>query len=188
MFLTHKIKRVALAGAMAAVLVLAGFLAAGAQQSPAAGLPPAAGLALPAAEASDIALPLPEDRGQAALEQTVKRLGTTASVLYIVAHPDDEDGALLTYLARGLGARVTLLTLTRGEGGQNAISAETYDALGLMRTNELLKADEYYGAGHCGVRRPTSASRRRSRNPLRAGPTSGCFTTRCWRCEKCGRR
>jgi LmbE family N-acetylglucosaminyl deacetylase len=145
MFLTRKIKRVVLAGAMAAVLVLAGFAAAGAQQSPAAGLPPAAGLALPAAEASDIALPLPEDRGQAALEQTVKRLGTTASVLYIVAHPDDEDGALLTYLSRGLGARVTLLTLTRGEGGQNAISAETYDALGLMRTNELEKADEYYG-------------------------------------------
>ena len=43
--------------------------------------------------------------------------------MMIVAHPDDEDGALLTYLSRGLGARVTLLTLTRGEGGQNAMSA-----------------------------------------------------------------
>jgi LmbE family N-acetylglucosaminyl deacetylase len=92
------------------------------------------------------ALPLPEDRGSADLEQTLKRLGTTASVLVIVAHPDDEDGALMTYLARGLGAQVTLLTLTRGEGGQNAISAASYDALGLIRTNELLKADEYYGA------------------------------------------
>ncbi|HEY1767710.1 MAG TPA: PIG-L family deacetylase [Terracidiphilus sp.] len=91
------------------------------------------------------ALPLPEDRGQADLEQTLKRLGTTASVLYIVAHPDDEDGSLLTYLSRGLGARVTLLTLNRGEGGQNAMSAEEDDALGLIRTNELLKADEYYG-------------------------------------------
>ncbi len=64
----------------------------------------------------------------------------------IVAHPDDEDGALLTYLSRGLGARCTLLTLTRGEGGQNAMSAESDDALGLIRTNELLKASEYYGA------------------------------------------
>jgi LmbE family N-acetylglucosaminyl deacetylase len=91
------------------------------------------------------ALPLPEDRGRAQLEQTLKGLGTTASVLYIVAHPDDEDGALLTYLSRGLGARVTLFTLTRGEGGQNAMSAEENDALGLIRTNELLKADEYYG-------------------------------------------
>ncbi len=71
---------------------------------------------------------------------------TTASVMMIVAHPDDEDGALLTYLSRGLGVRVTLLTLTRGEGGQNAMSADSYDALGLIRTNELLKADEYYGA------------------------------------------
>ena len=101
-----------------------------------------------------IALPLPEDRGQAELEQTLKRLGTTASVLYIVAHPDDEDGALLTYLSRGLGARVTLLTLTRGEGGQNAMSAEEDDAMGLIRTKELLKADEYYGViaavGHGG--------------------------------------
>ena len=64
----------------------------------------------------------------------------------IVAHPDDEDGALLTYLSRGMGARATLLTLTRGEGGQNAMTADTYDALGLIRTNELLKANEYNGA------------------------------------------
>jgi len=101
---------------------------------------------LPAQEPNAVAMPLPEDRGQAALEQSFRRLGTTASVLYIVAHPDDEDGALMTYLSRGLGARVTLLTLTRGEGGQNAISGETYDALGLMRTSELLKADEYYAS------------------------------------------
>ncbi len=92
------------------------------------------------------ALPLAMDRGQADLEQTLKRLGTTASVLVIVAHPDDEDGSLMTYLSRGMGVRVSLLTLTRGEGGQNAMSAEEYDALGLIRTNELLKADEYYGA------------------------------------------
>lgn len=100
---------------------------------------------VPLPEPSANALPLPEDRGAADLEQTLKRLGTTASVLAIVAHPDDEDGALLTYLSRGIGARVTLLTLTRGEGGQNAMSAESYDALGLIRTQELLKADEYYG-------------------------------------------
>jgi LmbE family N-acetylglucosaminyl deacetylase len=102
-------------------------------------------VARPLPEPSDIALPIAEDRGAAALEQSLKRLQTTASVLMIVAHPDDEDGALLTYLSRGLGARCTLLTLTRGEGGQNAMSADSYDALGLIRTNELLKADEYYG-------------------------------------------
>jgi LmbE family N-acetylglucosaminyl deacetylase len=101
---------------------------------------------LPAAEPSSIALPLAEDRGGAALEQALKRLGTTASLMMIVAHPDDEDGALLAYLSRGLGVRATLFTLTRGEGGQNAMSADTYDALGIIRTNELLKASEFYGA------------------------------------------
>jgi LmbE family N-acetylglucosaminyl deacetylase len=66
--------------------------------------------------------------------------------MMIVAHPDDEDGALLTYLSRGMGVRCTLFTLTRGEGGQNEMSGDLYDALGIIRTNELLKAGEYYGA------------------------------------------
>ena len=90
--------------------------------------------------------PCPKIAAKPRLEQTLKRLGTTASVLMIVAHPDDEDGALLTYLSRGLGVRATLFTLTRGEGGQNVMSADSDDALGLIRTNELLKADEFYGA------------------------------------------
>jgi LmbE family N-acetylglucosaminyl deacetylase len=97
------------------------------------------------AEATEIALPLPEDRGAAALEQSLKRLGTWASLMDIVAHPDDEDGGMLTYESRGQGVRTSLLTLTRGEGGQNAMNADTYDALGILRTNELLKADEFYG-------------------------------------------
>ncbi len=96
-------------------------------------------------EPTSIALPLPEDRGASALEQALRRLHTTASVMMIVAHPDDEDGPLLTYLSRGLGARCTLFTLTRGEGGQNVMSGDTYDALGLIRTTELLEADRYYG-------------------------------------------
>lgn len=104
------------------------------------------GAPVPVHEASDIALPLAEDRGQAALEQALRRLGTTASVMMIVPHPDDEDGALLTYLSRGRGVRATLLTLTRGEGGQNAMSVESFDALGVIRTNELLRASEFYGA------------------------------------------
>jgi LmbE family N-acetylglucosaminyl deacetylase len=139
-------KRVETAAVYAAlsglVLGLTGGLCAIAQQP---GKPAVASLTLPASEASEIALPLPEDRGQAALEQALRRLRTTASVLVIVAHPDDEDGALLTYLSRGMGARCTLLTLTRGEGGQNAMGGESYDALGLIRTNELLRADQFYG-------------------------------------------
>jgi LmbE family N-acetylglucosaminyl deacetylase len=143
----------AAAGTVIAGLILTGVLSvrlAGQQSVQQPALPPvpaAPMLALPPLpEPGESAMPLPEDCGQAALEQSLKRLSTTASVLMIVAHPDDEDGALLTYLSRGLGARATLLTLTRGEGGQNAISADSYDALGLIRTNELLKADEFYGA------------------------------------------
>jgi LmbE family N-acetylglucosaminyl deacetylase len=131
---------------------LAGLMMAGALRLPAQDVAQKAATkgpalaAIPLREPSEIALPLPEDRGAAALEQSLRRLGTTASVMMIVAHPDDEDGALLTYLSRGLGARVILFTLTRGEGGQNAMSADADDALGLIRTNELLKASEFYGA------------------------------------------
>jgi LmbE family N-acetylglucosaminyl deacetylase len=140
----RKLPRIALCAALAALLSIAGRVPLLAQTV--APTSPASELAqLPPPEPSANALPLPEDRGAADLEQTLKRLGTTASVLFIVPHPDDEDGALMTYLSRGLGVRVTLLTLTRGEGGQNAVGAESYDALGLIRTSELLKAGEYYG-------------------------------------------
>jgi LmbE family N-acetylglucosaminyl deacetylase len=143
-FSPRKLHGIALCAVLAALVSIAGRVPLLAQTV--APTSPASELAqLPPPEPSADALPLPEDRGAADLEQTLKRLGTTASVLVIVPHPDDEDGALMTYLSRGLGVRVTLLTLTRGEGGQNAVGAESYDALGLIRTSELLKADEYYG-------------------------------------------
>ncbi|QNI32390.1 PIG-L family deacetylase [Alloacidobacterium dinghuense] len=88
---------------------------------------------------------LPEDRGADGLWQTLRKLHTWASLMMIVAHPDDEDGGMLTLESRGAGARVAMLTLTRGEGGQNAMSGEEYDELGLIRTNELLRADEFSG-------------------------------------------
>ncbi len=91
------------------------------------------------------AAPLPEDRGAAALPQTLRKLRGWGSLLMIVAHPDDEDGGMMAYESRGLGIRTALLTLTRGEGGQNAMGVESYDALGLIRTNELLLADRYSG-------------------------------------------
>lgn len=81
----------------------------------------------------------------AAAYESLLRLRTTATVLEITAHPDDEDGALLTWLARAQGVRTGLLTLTRGEGGENRIGPEMFDALGLLRTEELLAAGRYYG-------------------------------------------
>jgi LmbE family N-acetylglucosaminyl deacetylase len=95
--------------------------------------------------ASPDAQTLPEDRGADGLAQTLKKLHTWASLMMIVAHPDDEDGGMLTLESRGVGARTAILTLTRGEGGQNAMSSEADDALGLIRTNELLLADQYSG-------------------------------------------
>ncbi len=85
------------------------------------------------------------DRGAPGLWQRLLRLQTTASVLYTTAHPDDEQGGTLTYLSRGQGVRTSLLTLNRGEGGANAIGAELFDGLGLIRTEELLVSDRYYG-------------------------------------------
>src|SRR5437879_5675582 len=69
----------------------------------------------------------------------------TTRILYVTAHPDDESGAVLTYLARGLHADVALLSLTRGEGGQNALGPEQAPQLGLIRTQELLAATRGYG-------------------------------------------
>jgi LmbE family N-acetylglucosaminyl deacetylase len=88
---------------------------------------------------------LPINHSAAALQQLLVKLRTRASMMMIVAHPDDEDGGFLTYESRGQGARVAMLTLTRGEGGQNLMSADFDDALGLIRTQELLAADRYEG-------------------------------------------
>ncbi len=83
--------------------------------------------------------------GGAAAWEKMQKLRTTVSVMHITAHPDDEQGGVLAQLSRGDGARVTLLTLTRGESGDNAIGPELFDALGLIRTEELLAANRYYG-------------------------------------------
>ena len=90
-------------------------------------------------------LPVDLDRGAAGLTRCLAALRTRASILMLTAHPDDEDGGLLAYQTRGVGARGSLLTLNRGEGGQNAMTTDFYDALGVLRTQELLAADRYYG-------------------------------------------
>jgi len=82
------------------------------------------------------------------LPETIEAIDSarvTTRILYITAHPDDESAALLTYLARGLHADVALLTLTRGEGGQNDLGPEQAPQLGLIRTQELLAASRGYG-------------------------------------------
>jgi len=82
----------------------------------------------------------PYNEGAAGLIQKLQRLTTTASALHTGAHPDDEDSALIARLARGDHARVAYLSLNRGEGGQNVLGPEFYEALGVIRTEELLQA------------------------------------------------
>ncbi|MGI8470349.1 MAG: PIG-L family deacetylase [Pyrinomonadaceae bacterium] len=86
------------------------------------------------------------DYGASGLGQLLKKLGATKSVMMVGAHPDDEDSALLAYLARGENARTAYLSLTRGDGGQNIIGSELFESLGIIRTEELLQARKLDGA------------------------------------------
>ena len=81
-----------------------------------------------------------QERGAVALEQTVHGLTATGRVLVIGAHPDDEDTFLITWLTRGRHVETAYLALTRGDGGQNIIGNELGEALGAIRTEELLAA------------------------------------------------
>src|SRR5713101_6021254 len=89
--------------------------------------------------------PLPQETGAAGLKLMLRRLQTTGRLMQVDAHPDDEDGGMLTLEARGKGVSTLLMTLTRGEGGQNELGSNLFDVLGVLRTLELLASDRYYG-------------------------------------------
>ena len=76
----------------------------------------------------------------------IQRAQVTGTVMYVAAHPDDENTALLSYLASGRKVRTVYLSLTRGDGGQNLIGPEQGELLGLIRTHELLQARRIDGA------------------------------------------
>lgn len=86
------------------------------------------------------------DYGILGLSQRIEEMRSTKSVMMIGAHPDDEDSALIAYLARGEHARTAYLSLTRGDGGQNIIGPELFEPLGVIRTEELLQARRLDGA------------------------------------------
>jgi LmbE family N-acetylglucosaminyl deacetylase len=80
------------------------------------------------------------------IKLALKKLNILGSVLYIAAHPDDENTAVLSYFASGKMTRTGYLSLTRGDGGQNLIGSEQSDELGVIRTQELLEARKRDGA------------------------------------------
>jgi len=86
------------------------------------------------------------DYNSAEILQGLKKLNVVGSVLYVAAHPDDENTRLLAYLANEKKLRTGYLSLTRGDGGQNLIGKEQGELLGLIRTNELLAARRTDGA------------------------------------------
>ncbi|MDT8368431.1 MAG: PIG-L family deacetylase [Longimicrobiales bacterium] len=88
---------------------------------------------------------VPLDRGVVGTELGLRGLDGFKRVLLVGAHPDDEDTALLTALARGQGAETAYLSLTRGDGGQNLIGPQLGEGLGAIRTGELVAARELDG-------------------------------------------
>ena len=88
----------------------------------------------------------PGTGGVAALAGALRQLGATKRILMIGAHPDDEYSDLVALFARGMGAQVAYLSLSRGEGGQNLIGPELGPELGVIRSEELLAARRIDGA------------------------------------------
>src|SRR2546426_569185 len=91
------------------------------------------------AGSSDVGHAAEPSTGDAILQQ-LRSFAPLGSVLYVAAHPDDENTQAITYLARGRGYRTAYLSLTRGDGGQNLLGPQLGEALGVARTQELLAA------------------------------------------------
>src|SRR5438552_15725217 len=91
-------------------------------------------------------VPLDEEQGHVALGLALRHLANTGVFLMATAHPDDENNGLLVELNRGQGYRTALATATRGNGGQNEIGPEIFEALGLLRTGELAALHRFDGA------------------------------------------
>ncbi|MEM9686023.1 MAG: PIG-L family deacetylase [Bacteroidota bacterium] len=82
----------------------------------------------------------PEKQNSVAIYEDIQKLNFLGSVLYVAAHPDDENTRLISYLSNHVKARTAYLSLTRGDGGQNLIGPELRELLGVLRTQELLAA------------------------------------------------
>src|SRR5258708_37237993 len=74
----------------------------------------------------------------AQLQLAIKKLTVVGSAMYVAAHPDDDNTAMIAYLANDRLLRTAYLSMTRGDGGQNLIGDEKRELLGLLRTQELL--------------------------------------------------
>jgi LmbE family N-acetylglucosaminyl deacetylase len=92
-----------------------------------------------------ISVASPAQTGSEAIYKDIRKLGVLANVLYVAAHPDDENTRMISYLSNHLSVNTTYLSLTRGDGGQNLIGSDIREMLGVIRTHELLGAREIDG-------------------------------------------
>src|SRR3712207_788341 len=90
--------------------------------------------------------PVAAERGEPALRLMLRKLDTVGNFMMTTAHPDDENNAMLAFYAHGNGFRTSLVGATRGEGGQNEIGPELFEALAVLRTEELLAWHRFDGA------------------------------------------
>jgi LmbE family N-acetylglucosaminyl deacetylase len=91
-------------------------------------------------------VPVSQLKGAPALELALRKLDTVGNFMMTTAHPDDENNAMLAYFSHGKGFRTSLVTATHGEGGQNEIGPELFEALAVLRTEELAAAHRFDGA------------------------------------------
>lgn len=109
-------------------------------------VPLLAAVATLALEAQHRLQPVSMLAGRPALELALRKLDQVGTLMMTTAHPDDENNALLAYYGHVRGLRTALVTATRGEGGQNEIGPELFEALAVLRTEELLAAHRFDGA------------------------------------------
>ena len=106
-----------------------------------------AALILPSSPTAQLRVaPIGERPDRVAFDLMLRKLASTGTFMQTDAHPDDEDNGLLAMLGHGQGIRTALVTLTRGDGGQNEIGPETGQSLGVLRTEELLGVHRFDGA------------------------------------------
>src|SRR5258705_2954942 len=91
-------------------------------------------------------VPLDDEQGHVALGLVLRHLANVCIFMHTRAHPDDENNGLLVMLNRGQGYRTALATATRGNGGQNEICPEIFEALRVLRTGELEALHPFDGA------------------------------------------
>ena len=115
-------------------------------------------------------VPLDEEQGHVALGLALRHLSNVGIFMHTTAHPDDENNGLLVMMNRGMGYRTALATATRGNGGQNEIGPEIFEALGLLRTGELRRSIASTGRSSTSPARSISATRSARGNVSEVGP------------------